>query len=363
MRRRIGTRQRAALLTALLATVAALGLFRAGAAATDSAPPPTLRETGLYANFAALTIDPHNLPYAPQYPLWSDGATKRRWIHLPPGKTIDASDPDVWLFPAGTKLWKEFSFHGRPVETRLLESLGEGVWRFASYVWNADQTDAVLAPAAGIRNIVEIEPGIRHNIPAVFDCKACHSSRKDEALGFSALQLSPDRDPRAPHAEAPPAGAVNLNTLIEHHLLRGFPAALARRPLRINAPTPTDRAALGYLHANCGNCHNPGGAAEVLNLQLRHLVAPGATGEPALATGVNKSGEFAIPGAPPGETRFIRPGDPAHSSVLYRMATRNPLEQMPALGTKIADAEAVQLIRRWIQEDLPTEQSAGAAKP
>ena len=46
---------------------------------------------------------------------------KRRWISLPPGSAIDASDPDAWAFPVGTRLWKEFSFGGQRVETRYME--------------------------------------------------------------------------------------------------------------------------------------------------------------------------------------------------------------------------------------------------
>src|SRR5512136_121668 len=39
------------------------------------APPPEaptrLAETGLYSDFPSRTIDPRNLAYSPQYPLWS----------------------------------------------------------------------------------------------------------------------------------------------------------------------------------------------------------------------------------------------------------------------------------------------------
>lgn len=308
--------------------------------------------TGLYSDFATRTIDPRNLSYSPQYALWSDGAIKRRWIFLPRGTTIDASDPDVWVFPVGTKIWKEFSFHGRRVETRLIESLGGGEWRFAAYAWKEDESDATLAPKEGLRDVAEIQPGLRHNIPGVLDCKACHVNKQTELLGFSALQLSSDRDPNAPHAEPLVPGMITLETLIKRGLLRSFPKEWAEQPLRINATSPTARAALGYLHANCGNCHNRYGTLDTLNLLLRHTVAPNASGEPALETAVNKQGRFRIPGLQPGDTYLIRPGDPARSAVLYRMSTRNPYRQMPALGTKLADADGVSLIQRWIQEDL-----------
>ena len=68
----------------------------------------------------------------------------------------------------------------------------------------------VLAPAAGQRGAFDFGGGRSHAIPAVSDCKVCHESRRTPVLGFSLLQLSPDRDPGAPHAEPPPAPGVDL---------------------------------------------------------------------------------------------------------------------------------------------------------
>jgi hypothetical protein len=333
--------------------LAAAGMIAIVAGAQhQSKAPPDLRQTGLYADFGSKTVRSGILSYSPQYPLWSDGAKKRRWIYLPPGTSIDAADPDVWDFPAGTRIWKEFSFGGRRVETRLIEALGGGEWRFASYVWNAQETDAVLAPEEGLREVAEIQPGLRHDIPGVLDCQACHVNKRTEVLGFSALQLSLDRDPNSPHAEPVIPDMVNLTNLIERGLIRSYPSGWKGRPLRISASTPRGRAALGYLHANCGNCHNPGGSLDTLNLLMRHSVAENSPGEPALEAAVNHKGRFRIPGVEAGSTFFIRPGDAEHSSVLYRMSSRNPFRQMPPLGTKLADLEAVQLIRLWIEEDL-----------
>ncbi len=73
-------------------------LLRSGEAVpqvSPAKPPQTLRDTGLYSDFATLQVDPKHLAFSPQYPLWTDGATKRRWISLPPGSAIDASDPDA----------------------------------------------------------------------------------------------------------------------------------------------------------------------------------------------------------------------------------------------------------------------------
>ena len=69
-----------------------------------SAPlPQRLSETGLYVP-DSLRVRGDNIAFAPQYPLWSDGTSKRRWIYLPPGAAIAASKVDAWEFPVGTRL-------------------------------------------------------------------------------------------------------------------------------------------------------------------------------------------------------------------------------------------------------------------
>jgi hypothetical protein len=79
------------------------------ACAGATVPPATLSCTGLYADIATKTLAQGVRSYQPAVPLWSDGAQKARWIELPPGTQIDASDPSEWTFPVGTKVWKEFS--------------------------------------------------------------------------------------------------------------------------------------------------------------------------------------------------------------------------------------------------------------
>lgn len=247
--------------------------------ASSGPPPEHLRDTGLDADGV--------LPFTPQYPLWTDGATKRRWIRLPPGTSIDTSDPDAWVFPVGTTFWKEFSV-GRALETRLAERLADGSWRYVAYVWNADGTAAVIAPDGAS---IDLGHGRRHDVPAAGDCLLCHDTSRTPVLGCSAVQLF---------------GLVG-------------------------GRTPTERAALGYLHGNCGACHDGAGALAELGMDLR---------ADAIDTTV-------------GRRNRVVPGDPAHSVLVERMSSRAPHRQMPPLGTRVVDDEAVALVTRWITELEP----------
>jgi mono/diheme cytochrome c family protein len=267
-----------------LAVPIALWALLAIAAPAGAALPERLSQTGLgEAGVRA---------FEPRFALWSDGAAKRRWIALPPGTQVDASQPDAWRFPVGTRLWKEFSVDGRPVETRHFVLGTDGRWEFASYVWAGD--DAVRAPARG--QTLTLPNGKAYAVPSTGDCIACHGGARSPVLGFAALQLGP----------AVPA-------LLRDGLLKHAPAAWAVQPPDFSAAGPAEHAARGYLHANCGHCHFDGGVPVPLRLALD------VGGRPAPVDG---------------------------AAVLTRAGTRNPYRQMPPLGTREIDPQGLALLQR-----------------
>lgn len=302
--------------------------------------------------------DPRNRPFSPQYPLWSDGASKKRWIRLPEGSSIDIANIDRWNFPVGTRFWKEFEFRGRKVETRFLWKTREDAWVFASYAWNEAQTEATLAPETGIPNVAEVAPGKRHGIPSIAECRSCHDSARTEILGFTALQLSTDRDPHALHAEPLMPEMVTLRTLVDDSLVRPRRTDLVTAPPRINAATPLARTALGYLSTNCGNCHNPESSIASVGLSLKHSVggdkplglSDASECAPALATTAGRRGHWVVP-SNPDESRVINPGRPELSSLVQRARSRRPSSQMPPIGTVLQDTKAVDLLTAWVQSD------------
>jgi hypothetical protein len=347
---------------AVLAAVAGSILSVAGAAGEDRLEPlpSRLSATGLLVAGSTSDVSADVLSFSPQYPLWSDGATKRRWIYLPPGTYVDATDPDAWRFPPGTRLWKEFS-QGRRVETRMIELTADGSWRFATYVWNDEGTDAVLAPEAGIASLpVPAAPAGRYAIPSETDCRACHEGAPVPVLGFSALQLSPKRDPLAVHGEAPADGDQDLATLTASGRLRHLPAVLLEKPPQIEARSATERAALGYLHGNCGHCHaapSDSDAAVPVPVQLSHSAAEPSSTANVLASLVGARSRFQ-PHRTAAPMPVLAPGNADASILVARLRSRDPRVQMPPLGTVVPDTAALALIARWIDAELGERHAA-----
>jgi mono/diheme cytochrome c family protein len=324
---------------------AAGGRAAADRAETGPEAPALLSETGLYARDGG--IDARNLAFSPQYPLWTDGAAKSRWIYLPPGSTIDTSDPYRWVFPIGTRFWKEFRFGGRKVETRFIWRASESRWVFASYQWNDAQTDAVLAPPDGVRDVAEVAPGKSHTIPGVVDCAACHGTKRPGPLGFNALQLSTDRDPNAIHGEPLAPGTTTLATLNAAGLLSPARPEFVASPPRISSGDPQARALLGYFSSNCGTCHNRAGeiGPDAPSLHFSDLLGDGDAVIGRLATHHTM---WQIPGQRDGAAVMLDPSAPELSAMLARMRSRRPSSQMPPLGTVVRDDEAIRAIERWI---------------
>jgi hypothetical protein len=297
-----------------------------------------LSQTGLYTQRnpdGTLALAAGVREFQPQYPLWSDGADKRRYLYLPPGAKIDTTDPDHWVFPVGTKFWKSFSIGGQLVETRLIEYTSEvrtGV-RYATYYWRtADATDAA---ARCYKALLIDAAGTTHDIPNTPMCEDCHNSLKDHVLGFSALQLN--------HEQA----GISLSMLIDEGLLT------TPVPLTIKVPgnDQQTRDALGYLHANCGNCHNdsPGQPLEsvpepqlLLRLSVNDQTLEDTdTFKTAINQKTTASDELAIP-------YRIAGGNVEDSAVHFRMTQRLIEDQMPPIGTELKDEAALELLRSWI---------------
>lgn len=322
----------------------------------DPSRPMRLLDTGLCVDPACSQIAAGVRTYVPRWQLWTDGAAKRRWISLPPNAKIDNSDPDHWEFPVGTKLWKEFSLNNVRVETRYMVRLDNAEphyddWFMVSYVWNQAQTDAIIAPRGA-----EDANGTTHDVPSANDCLQCHERVGGQVLGFSALALDV-------------AGAANDIDLEDINTLGWLTTALPgtaspRYPLptgRNAEETANAPLAVGYLHMNCGHCHNPQspvfvGSPLELRLEVGKLATWTAT--PTYIKAVNVLAGQAVDGS----TLVVKGGDAADSVMIKRMISTNLAIHMPELGSVVVDDSAQTYIRAWINS-LPPPTPTATATP
>ncbi len=337
--------------------------------ADDSAKfPRKLSQTGLFASTKDHQPAPGLIPYSVNSQLWSDHATKERFIAIPgDGKiALDAitypqpspGAPPGWRFPDGTVLVKTFSMEmerGNPasakrLETRLLhfqqfpgtQEYGDQYWRGYTYVWNDDQTDAELLDAAGLDRTLRVKVGEQmveqnYRFPSRAECTLCHTNAAKFALGVNTMQMNKDHN----------YGGIVANQLTTLEHIGLFDAPLPKPPAELpkladydDAREPLEVRARAYLHANCSHCHVKwgGGNAEfklVSTLPLAELgianVAPGHGGL-GLA-----------------DPKLLVPGEPDRSILLHRTKLTG-LGRMPHIGSRVPHDSAIKLIREWIAQ-------------
>jgi len=319
------------------------------------APAPKLGDYHLFKDTGAR--QPNGLtPYALNTPLFTDYAEKFRFLYLPPGTKATYRADGVLEFPVGAALVKTFAYPAdlrrpkegvRYLETRLLIHKREG-WVAQAYVWNAEQTEAVLK-RAGARLDVSFVDGhgrvrtVDYAVPNQNQCKECHQLDKGlTPIGPKARNLN--------GTFAYPGGAENqLAHWSRLGLLSGAPKPdAAPRTARWDDPSePLEARARAYLDANCAHCHNPRAAASnsglFLNLEETRAAALGV-GKGPVAAG-RGSGGLRV---------GIDPGHPDASILAYRMASTEPGVMMPELGRSLIHEEGLKLIRDYIA-GMPTK--------
>lgn len=361
MRRSLVRRGRSAF-TALLAAVAVVAFaapFAAGkgagvqsAALMSDDPPKTLQETGLFRDTAARTPAPGVTPYALATALYSDGAIKRRYVYVPPGAKARYDAEEAFDFPVGTVLVKTFAYPldvrapdgaERLLETRLLVRRAGG-WAALPYLWNAEGTQARLAPVGATIPVSYLDAAgaprtLTWQAPNRNQCKGCHSiNGAFTPIGPKARNLNTDY-PYTDGIENQIARWTRLGVLDG----APAPAAAPRAPSLHDAAAPVALRARAYLDVNCAHCHRPGGPADTSGLDLRWSQA-----DPA-RYGVEKRPVAA--GRASADLAFdIAPGAPDRSILVHRLASTDPGVMMPELGRSLVDDDGLAVVRQWIAE-------------
>jgi uncharacterized repeat protein (TIGR03806 family) len=279
--------------------------------------------------------------YTLNSPLFSDYASKLRFLKLPAGQSVSYNPDSVLQFPVGTAIVKTFYYPidernpkkgRRLMETRVLLHEAKG-WVALPYIWNKEQTDAVLEVAGGSDQVSWIDgagkkQSFEYQVPNMNQCKGCHErSGEMTPIGPSVRQLNDGHQ---------------LQNWETAGLLRGLPKD--HIPALVNysdASASLDDRVKAYLDINCAHCHNPTGPARSSGLYLtwdsKDRTAYGFFKAPVAAG--RGSGNLSYD---------IVPGKPEQSILHYRMASRDPGVMMPELGRQLTHHEGVELVRSWI---------------
>lgn len=299
--------------------------------------------TGFLADLApAKNVHPYEL----NTPLFSDYAQKKRFIYLPEGGVIKYHPTEVFDFPVGTVLIKNFYYDdfqlinqkGRIIETRLLIKKASE-WLALPYIWNSEQTDAILEITGGVQEISLLgKKPIYYQIPNMGQCKGCHQRNGIlQPIGPTARQLNRS------HLDYGEDSINQLRRLSRLGLLNVSEKEVFPKLSAWNDPKTgsLDERARAYLEMNCAHCHRKEGPAKNSGLYLMSS----SNGRHAL--GIMKAPVAAGSGS--GQLAFdIVPGQPEASILLYRINSTEPAVMMPELGRKMIHKEGVALIRSWI---------------
>ena len=326
--------------------------------ATGTPLPPTLADTGAFADTRSLAVASGLVPYEINVPFWSDNAIKHRWFSFP-GTNLVArySQNTNWGLPAGAIWMKHFELeltNGVPasakrLETRFIIRNTNGVYG-VTYRWGNSATNATLVPEGGLDEAFTINDGgiLRTQVwhyPARTECLACHTAAGGYALGFSTAQLNTTVD----YGKGPENQLLALGQA--HYLDQQLPG-LASVPALAPANDITsslDWRIRSYLAANCSQCHQPGGTAPA-DWDARWQTPLADSG----IIGGYLRDDF-------GDTnnRVIVPADLPHSVLYSRISLRGGT-QMPPLASTVIDQNNLALVAAWVSNALPAEESFSA---
>lgn len=367
----------------MIRRLAAPALLLAAACAGEETTAPTfhaqenpshLSDWGMaHIEGRALKLSEGVEPYDLATPLFSDYALKLRTVWTPEGESARYRENEAFDFPVGTVMTKTFYYpmeggewtgavrqvdetakaaplvggalplEGvRLVETRLLVRRDAG-WDALPYIWNEDQTDAVLQRAGALTPMTLVradgrEEPFHYAVPNANQCAGCHAvnatTRAIQPIGPKARHLN--------KASTFAPGANQLERWRETGLIADGPPAQAapRNAVWTDAEAALDARARAYLDINCSHCHNPVGPADTSGLNLEPDAAGPALGacKPPIAAGRGSGGRL----------YSVAPGDPDASITVFRMETTDPGAMMPELGRAVSHEEGVALISDWI---------------
>lgn len=286
------------------------------------------------------------LPYDLNSSLFTDYALKKRFVYMPLGsKATYVTDGEVLNFPVGTALIKTFYYDNAGkeratllVETRIMIKKTEG-WIFANYVWNNNQTEAVLTPTGSTKTVSwyqgNIYRTVNYKIPSQAQCATCHTLNDiPTAIGPKPQNLNKNYTYR---------DGVSKNQLakwIESGYLDAAPQTINSTVDWTDTSKSLSLRARSYLDINCAHCHTQGAYCGYTPMDLAFS-----------KTHIDANLGICVPPQDfvTGDQQYLIAKQDAEGSLLaFRIKTSDPAEMMPLLGRTVIHREGILLIDQWI---------------
>jgi uncharacterized repeat protein (TIGR03806 family) len=314
----------------------------------DALPYQNLSEYNFFqGNLKDLVPNYGVLPYSLNSSLFTDYAKKKRFVWLPGNTNAVFIDDDSLLdFPVGAILIKNFYYDNvlpdystKIIETRLMIKKSEG-WVFAEYVWNDEQTEAILDLEGSIVNVEweqdqEVK-NIQYRIPNEAECVICHKVNEVPfPIGTKPrnLNLSNLYDGNMQN---------QLEKWKEFGYLSDFESSssVSSTPDYNDDSVPLENRVRAYLDINCAHCHIDLGHCDYRPLRLDYTSSSDYANLGVCVTPDENLGE--------GLGEIIIPGDSRFSVLHFRMNSTDESNRMPLLGRTIVHTEGIDLIEEWI---------------
>jgi hypothetical protein len=309
--------------------------------------PAVLSATGAFSDVVNVIPTTGLIPFAPNSPLWSDGALKSRWMAVPndgppygPDEQINFVPTGEWTFPNGTVFVKEFDLiineqtqEKKRLETRLLVRDENGAVYGVTYKWRSDNSDADLLPDGLNEDIPIVDAtGATHiqtwSYPSRTDCLFCHNPPASYVLGPKTHQLNGD-------FTYPATGRTDNQLRTLNHLGMFNPSIdEAEIPNYLHSVSVTDTTQpiqlrmRSWIDSNCSQCHRPEGYCP------------------------SYDGRFYTP-LPEQNliNTFVKFRD-LDGSELYQRDDALDATKMPPLAKNVVHEAAMEVMRQWIASPL-----------
>ncbi|MFY0687745.1 MAG: PQQ-dependent sugar dehydrogenase [Cyclobacteriaceae bacterium] len=302
--------------------------------------PNRLSELGVFENLENLDPVEGIVPYEINSPLWSDGATKRRWISVPEGSSISYVEDDPWKFSSGTVFIKHFDMQVnvdsiKKLETRFFvidrESKGYGI----TYRWNESDTEAFLVGSSEV--VIDSVYSVKGDnvltnwkYPTRSQCLRCHNEGAGFVLGLKTAQLNR----LVSHSE--------LNQIDLWKEMNWFENEVPYERSQMCEVTDTtfsiDTRIKSYLDANCSHCHGGNSISTSFDARFKTpLHQMGIINAPTVS--FNSTGE----------NKIVSPGSIDNSELWLRDQSLDN-SKMPPIAKELLDDSYLSALRIWIEE-------------